>query len=108
VSKSGSRLRGRLDGCGPFLLDAPRREDECRRDPPKTCEEDRSVIAKMTNATTERASVTATVHSLLEVDREMAVQAALGIASNAISIPASPTSPVLYQSPITRLWTSYS
>jgi hypothetical protein len=37
----------------------------------------------------------------------MAVHAARRIASNAISIPAGPTSPVLYQSPITRLWTSY-
>jgi hypothetical protein len=42
VSKSGSGLRGRLDGCGPFLLDAATRKDECRLDPLKTCVEDRS------------------------------------------------------------------
>jgi hypothetical protein len=67
-----------------------------------------AVIAKMTNATTELASVKATVQSLSEVDLAMAVQAARRIASSAISIPASPTSPVSYPSPITRLWTSYS
>jgi hypothetical protein len=91
VSKSGSGLHGRLDGCGPFPLDAAKREDECRRDPPKTCEEDRSPHRK-DDERNHRAR-----HRPFAVrDRpEMAVQAARRIASNAISIPASPTSPVL-------------
>ena len=64
------------------------------------------VIAKTTNATTELASAMATFDSLVDLDPRIAIHPDRRITAIASSMPASPTSPVLYQRPMTRLWTS--